>query len=282
MVMFRVSRILALNSFNRTHRKVNIVMIKLIASDLDGTLLREGAQRLNPEIYDIVRALKRKGILFVSASGRQLNSQQNLFLPIAGEISYIAENGAVCVHQNEVISTFDIERNLCFRIIDAIAEKPHCMTIISTPSSCYLKSGNDEFADFMRNVVKNKITVVEDFSVITEPILKLACLTSGDVTEDIDDLRSQFESEIKVMTAGPAWIDFMPYDTNKGTALKILLEKLGIRPEEVLAFGDQENDVEMLELAGTSYAMDTAKLTVQKCADYITDSVENVLRKLLE
>ena len=77
-------------------------MIKLIASDLDGTLLQNGAQELNPEIYDLILALKERGIHFAAASGRQYASERNLFKPIADEISYIAENGAVCIHNNHL------------------------------------------------------------------------------------------------------------------------------------------------------------------------------------
>lgn len=58
-------------------------MIKLIASDLDGTLLQNGAQELNPEIYDLILALKERGIHFAAASGRQYASERNLFKPIA-------------------------------------------------------------------------------------------------------------------------------------------------------------------------------------------------------
>ena len=61
-------------------------MIKLIASDLDGTLLQNGAQELNPEIYDLILALKERGIHFAAASGRQYASERNLFKPIADEI----------------------------------------------------------------------------------------------------------------------------------------------------------------------------------------------------
>ena len=63
-------------------------MIKLVASDIDGTLLRYGEQKLNPELFDIIRQLKKKGIHFIAASGRQYASIVNLFEPVKDEISY--------------------------------------------------------------------------------------------------------------------------------------------------------------------------------------------------
>ena len=141
-------------------------MIKLIASDLDGTLLLHGAQALNPEIYDLILALKEKGIHFVATSGRQIASQRNLFRPIADEISYIAENGAVCIYKNEVIATFAMDTDLAFRIIQAVKEQPNCLAVVSSAETCYIESGNDEFLYHIRHVLNNDTTVVDDFSQI--------------------------------------------------------------------------------------------------------------------
>ena len=66
-------------------------MIKLIASDLDGTLLQNGAQRLNPEVFDMIRTLKSHGILFTAASGRQYTNLRRLFAPVKDDIAYVAE-----------------------------------------------------------------------------------------------------------------------------------------------------------------------------------------------
>ena len=57
-------------------------MIKLIASDLDGTLLKEGTMDINPEIYDIIRKLKAKGIVFAAVSGREYDSIERVFAPV--------------------------------------------------------------------------------------------------------------------------------------------------------------------------------------------------------
>ncbi len=256
-------------------------MIKLIASDLDGTLLLNGAQKLTEEAYGLISALKEKGILFVAASGRPLTSQKLLFGPIADEISYIAENGAVYAHGNQIVTTNEIDRELALEIAEAVDKKTHCRLIVSSATTTYLKSGDENFLHHVRDVLRYHTVVVDDFSMISEPIVKLAFWTPSDPNADAIDLRERFSSRIKVMTSGKAWVDFMPYETNKGSALKILSKQLGIQPEEILAFGDEENDVEMLDFAGTGYAMSTAKETVKTHADYLTDSVESILRTLI-
>ena len=257
-------------------------MIKLIASDMDGTLLLHGAQSLNPEVYTLVRALKDKGIHFVAASGRQLASLKSLFAPIVNEISYIAENGAVCVYNNEEIYSSTMEKDLAARIIQGIKEHPVCEPVVSSTKTCYIKNGNEDLFDYVKSVLKNDTSLFEVYEDICEPIVKIAAYAPTNFLETAAFFKESFSKEVNVITAGNEWVDFMPYGTNKGHALQLLLDQLGILPEEVMVFGDQENDVEMLRLAGISYAMSTAYPHVKACAMHTTDTVEEVLRALLE
>ena len=87
-------------------------MIKMIASDLDGTLLLNKAQSLPEEIFPLIRKLKEMGILFVAASGRQYPNMKRMFAPVASEIAYISENGALAVDQEEVLYQDSFDRKL--------------------------------------------------------------------------------------------------------------------------------------------------------------------------
>ena len=257
-------------------------MIKAIASDLDGTLLLHGAQSLNPKIYDIILKLKEKGISFISASGRQLASQHNLFTPIVDEISYIAENGAVCLHNGENIVVSGIDRALGLTIANEVTKRPGCKIVISGIEACYMLSGDEAFFYHVSQEMNNVTVAVDSFEDIKEPFLKICYYDEGDIIESSNYFRKLFEKDIKVITSGNVWVDFLPYDCSKAVALKILLDKMGILPEEVISFGDQQNDVEMLTLTGKSYAMSEAVPEAKACADAITDSVEKTLLELLK
>ena len=87
-------------------------MVKLIASDLDGTLLQNGAHDVNPIVFDQIRTLKEHGIMFAAASGRQYLNLRRLFTPVQDDIAYIAENGSLCIYNEETISKGIIERIL--------------------------------------------------------------------------------------------------------------------------------------------------------------------------
>ena len=232
-------------------------MIKLIASDLDGTLLRNGAQEINPEIFDLILRLKEKDIHFAAASGRQLYSQRCLFAP-------------VCICQGKVISKGIIERSLGLQIIKASREFGSCHTLLSCESRCYTDSDSQEFIRHMRDELHNDIHYCPDLTSITEPFLKLAACDFHGTTYLLPYFKEKFGAQIDVVTSGNLWVDFIAPGANNG-----------IRPEECIAFGDQYNDIEMLQFAGCGYAMKDCAPGVERYADASTDSVEEVLQKLL-
>lgn len=257
-------------------------MLKLIASDIDGTLLPEGGKTLNPEIYDIILELKKHHIQFVAASGRQLSSMQLLFAPIADQISYICENGAICMHEGQLYITCEFERDFATRIIEKVEKMPNCKLAISTPKTQYIKSGDPDFYEYMSKHLNYHTTPIDSFQDIKEPIIKLAFWNSVNNEESLLHARSIFEKEIRVVTSGNQWIDFIPFHANKGTALKFLLEKINLTPDEAISFGDQQNDIEMLDYTKTSYVMAHSKPEIQAHATHITDSVAKTLRELLK
>lgn len=113
-------------------------MIKLIASDLDGTLLQNEAQELTPRAIELIRALTQKGVHFVAASGRQYANERLLFHEIKDDISYIAENGSLCIHQGKVISRGLIEDDLAYRILRELKKEPGFEIVVSREDTCLI------------------------------------------------------------------------------------------------------------------------------------------------
>lgn len=261
-------------------------MIKLIASDLDGTLLHDYQQNVPSEILDTIKELHKKGIIFVAASGRQYSNIRRLFKPLGFDIPYIAENGSLCVYKEEILATGQIPPDTITRILDGLMEyrekfhTGHC--ILSLKETYYTDSTDEQFLDYMLNTMHNDITYVPDLYSIKDPLLKAAICDFNGTANLAPFFHEHIGNEIRVATSAKHWIDFIAPNANKGTALSVLMEKFGIKKEECICFGDQQNDVEMLKLAGTSYAMSTAAPEVAKYADYTIDSVLPILRKILE
>ena len=109
-------------------------MIRLIASDIDGTLLQAGQRNIDPVIFQEIRRLRRAGILFCPASGRQYGSMRRLFAPIADEVHYLCENGAVVYGPGSpgpVLGKTPMDRALALELCQAILEEPDCEVLIS-------------------------------------------------------------------------------------------------------------------------------------------------------
>lgn len=256
-------------------------MIQLIASDLDGTILQNDAQSIDPHIFELIMELKQKGIHFTAASGRPYSNLRRLFEPIKDEISYIAENGSLCIHDGQVLSRGVIERKLGLEIFQAIKDFGKCDCFLSCESGGYMDSNNPEFIHHMKNVVKFDIKKVDDLRKIEEPFLKIAVFSFEGTKEMFPFFTERFEDKIKVVTSGNLWVDFIAPNANKGNALNNLLNHFQIPTKDCITFGDQYNDVEMLQLAGTSYAMSNAAPGVAYYSTYVTDSVADVLEDLI-
>lgn len=257
-------------------------MIKMIASDLDGTLLRDYQQEVPEEILNEITRLHDKGVIFVAASGRQYANIRRLFAPLGFDIPYIAENGSLCVYKEEILSTGRIPDETIHSILDGLAQyrerfhTGHC--ILSLKDTYYTDSQDPQFLDYMLNTMRNHITYAPNLYEIREPFMKAAiCDFNG--TRDLEPFfRERVGDQIRVATSAAHWIDFIAPNANKGSALAVLMDRFGVRREECICFGDQQNDLEMLRMAGTSYAMRTGVPEVTGYADHVIDSVLPVLK----
>lgn len=130
--------------------------------------------------------------------------------------------------------------------------------------------------------VKNECRFVNSLEEMTDPIMKLAVYEPGGLTdESIRYWHGQFGKDCVVVTSGNAWIDFVPFGTNKAKGILEYQKRYHILPEECMAFGDEYNDIEMLKAVKYGFAMAHSKEGVREAAAYTTDRVETVLKKLI-
>jgi len=246
-------------------------MIKLIASDVDGTLIKDSTPDLYPEMVDTIRELKRKGILFCAASGRQYASLRNVFREVADDIAYIAENGAHIRYRNKDISVTPMKREYIEQIMDMLRSYyGECETVISTPAGSLIESKNKDFLDLLTYGYHNTFRLVSDVLKEKDEIIKIAVYRKNSIRSLGEDVFiPRWKDKVKACMAGEEWVDFMDAGVDKGNGLKILEDYLGIEKRETMAFGDNNNDIGMMLAAGCSYAVDTAVSEVQKAADHI-------------
>lgn len=256
-------------------------MIKLIASDLDGTLLLNGAQDVSDQMHDQIRRMKNLGILFVASSGRQYTNLRHRFEPVKDEIAYIAENGALGMWKGECFFKQSLDTELAHRVIDALHSCEGCICMVSGERVCYTDSKEERFWNHMLNVVRNDMEYCEDLKALKEPYLKISACSFSGAEDPAEKLREIFQDEIKITTSGNIWVDFITPGASKGHALRTLMEQLNISKEESASFGDQYNDLEMLEATACSYVMESGAAGLEKHAAYKAKRVEDEIEKIL-
>lgn len=256
-------------------------MIKLAASDIDGTLLRNGSREIPAGVFEQIRRLKERGILFAAASGRQYQSLRKLFAPVADDILYLCENGAIVYKEDAVLAKFPMPRRDALALIGQIQGNEDCEVLISGANTSYLMPKHEDYLNHIRYDVKNHVTLIEDAAKIPEEIIKVsAYCRSGAAAYDRpmgDPWRDRFHAAV----AGEKWLDFTLAD--KGTGIDALCRALHIEPEEVAAFGDNFNDLPMLGRVGQPYIMKGSNL--DRAGGYgmkAVDTVEEVLRALAD
>ena len=259
-------------------------MIKVIASDLDGTILRNGAQDLPEEMLRIIPELKKLGIRFIAASGRPYSNMRWLFGPAAPDISYICENGAVAVLDEKELYQDFFPMGLAKEIMEAMDEKEGAELTVSTRDLQYLKPKSGWFEDMMVNELHYVCKSVGDLSEIPLDIcIKEAVYhQDGSSLENLPYWKKLFGDRCQVVTSNTKWVDFIPYGVGKGRALRRILKALEISEEECMAFGDEYNDLDMLQSVHYSFAMAHAKSGIRDKANFVSEKVEDTLWKLIE
>lgn len=256
-------------------------MIKLIASDLDGTILQHGAQSVSPEMIETINQLSKKGIYFVAASGRSYKNIQLLFKDVTEPMFIISENGGMYSFNDQLHIPKRHTQETVEHLISIINQDPDCELTYACENTTYVATGNTLFSRHLEDEVPYDITQTDDFLSLETLPIKLAIYNSKGTQYSEQKYRDLLSDKVNVMTSGNKWIDFMPYDVNKGKALEHIANALQVAPSECMVFGDQWNDVEMLQFAGTSYAMVNAAPGISDFCTHTTDSVLKELQKFL-
>lgn len=250
-------------------------MIKLIVSDIDGTLVPDGGNKVNPELYDVILKLREKGIQFAAASGRQWASIESIFGPVKEKVFYLSDNGAYvgCHGRNLFLNTLD--RHIVMDMIADVRKIKGLEIMVSGPDVVYLETKDQAFVDWMIHGYQFRVEQVEDLTQVDSQFIKISVYRKTDVENHTKELREKYGNRLKITIAGDMWMDCMRLGINKGQAVKLLQDSLEISVEETMAFGDQLNDIEMLKQAYYSFAVGNAREEVKAVSRFQTDTNVN-------
>ncbi len=263
-------------------------MYRLLALDLDGTLLTPQPHKIiTPHTHDLLCQIEKLGLTIVITTGQSLPVLRHVCAELPLTSPQIIENGAVVADMKgnilyeqlippehilptlEVLRSFDLYR------------------VYHTHDRVYYDKGTPRARNWYRPPVPPAIEVDDVATLYPKTCIKVVGVgEESTLKEKRHELERIFEGKLHVTQSAFDLLEFLHPDVSKGKALKVIVENLGIRPEEVVAIGDSHNDIGMLQFAGLGVAMGNADDEVKEVADYITtsnaeDGVAAVIEKLI-
>lgn len=247
--------------------------IRLIATDMDGTFLREDKTYDRERFHQLRAALRQLGIALVIASGNSYHQLKLQFAPSDMDgLYFIGDNGNYIVHNGQVLRNNGMSREQFLAITNYLKTQEERVNVyVSTGECSYVTNRDPEFTRIAR-IYNGVLKVIDDFRLIppTEKATKIALIAKEPLTSEdplLDELHDRFPA-VAAMTSGNIFIDIIPADGGKGSGIQLLQQNLGISSEETMVFGDQMNDVSMMAEATFSMAMENAVASVLPYANY--------------
>jgi len=249
--------------------------IKLIVTDVDGTLL-DSKHIMTERTEKALKAAMAQGIKVVLATGKTRRSVDDVIKRLDLKTPGVYVQGLVISHPDgseQHLGTLDADlmrRVLTFiedRGYQAMAYSGKRILVRSNTAEATILT--EEYDEPRPEAVGPLVNIVDDV-----PVNKL--IFCGREAKHITALRWQLthliDGDARITQALPDAIELLPFGASKATALKLLLKEIGIEPEEMLAIGDGENDIEMIQLAGMGIAMGNANPKLKAVADATVSS----------
>lgn len=258
---------------------------KLVAIDLDGTLLSD-EKVIADSTVELIRESHKKGVAFTIATGRMSRGALRYAEQLDINIPIITYNGAIvrspasgCIYrEHKVPATGAIQA------VTLLKDQP-VLRYVFLEDEVYTDTPHDwtdRYADLLGVEMNFVGDVLELLSV--DPTMLVFMVPVMKAVELTEVLKNGLDSQVRITNSTEWFLDVLSAKASKGLALKQLAEHLGIAREEVVAIGDNLNDIEMIEYAGLGVAVANATDGLKSIADYVTDSpvaggVEEVIMK---
>lgn len=261
-------------------------MYSLLAIDLDGTLLAPlPYKHITSRTYKSLCRAVDAGMVIVIATGQTLSVLQNVCADLPLSAPQIIENGAIIadIHSSAIIHERLIPPDL---ILPALAELRTLglYRAYHTLHSVYVDKDTPRARDWYRPPVSPVIEIEDVASLYPLSCIKVAGIgEESTLREKRRDLEGIFAGILYVAQSSFDILELLHPEVSKGNALRVIAEDLHIKPEEIVAFGDNHNDIGMLQLAGLGVAMGNAHDEVKMAADYVTlSNVEDGVAIVIE
>lgn len=261
-------------------------MIRLVATDLDDTLLNH-EWKISARNIAAIRQAVKNGVKVTLATGRMALSSRKYAKELGLDIPIITYHGALIEQglSGEVLYRKVIPSNLAADIVENLLKRGvHTQIFIKDRVFTQTICKHSDYYCKMAGVSVEEANLLQLLEKEPEGLEKILCIGEEDTLKlTSEELKVVYGNRLHFTSSKTYFFDMLDKDVNKGTALKALSERYDIRPEEVMAIGDNINDTEMITFAGLGVAVENAHPNIKKIADYITSSNnEDGVAKALE
>lgn len=252
---------------------------KMIVLDLDDTLLRDD-HTISPRTKEALMTAQEQGVKVVLASGRPTFAMRT----IAKEL-HLEEYGSFILSFNgaKIINCKTDEESFSSTLSPEIV---HSLYDISKKENVWIHTyigddiiteKNNSYTEIEGQITGMPIVEVNNLKeAVKQPVVKVLMVENPEHLQMVESkLQKQLEGQLSVMRSKPFFLEFTEAGVTKGTSLNQLIQKLGIKREEVIAMGDSYNDQAMIEFAGLGVAMGNAPDDIKEIANYVTDTNMN-------
>lgn len=262
--------------------------IRLIASDMDATLLDERSQ-LPPDFAETIRALAGQGILFAAASGRPLYTLETMFPELLEEIILIGDNGGAARWKGKDLFVSEMPAE-GWRQLARSTKQAGDVGLLCGLQAAYAEKRDEGYDAVFKNFY-TRVEYVDNLTAVEAAADKFTIyLPNDDSQEAFDRTYGAFHTgnggAFSVAVAGRNWVDVMNPGVHKGAALAKVGELLGIPTDSMMAFGDTYNDAEMLTTAKYGFLMENGSEPLRAQVPFLAPShreygVMQVLKQVL-
>lgn len=246
--------------------------IKLIATDIDGTLFDDDKHYDVKRLNNYIDKLHQKNILFTVASGNNYDHLRRIFEHTPGIDLFIAENGAQIVENDQTVFEYPMPKALVHDMIKTLNNELDLKSLsISGKAATYAESKKDLPLYHMKN-----LKIVPDLFQVDDTFFKFNIqLQHDDLTQAIGFLNEHYGNDVYAAVSGFGSIDIMRSNINKSIGLQHLSELKNTPLTNIMAFGDNLNDLEMIQEVGLGVAMKNAKPEILQASDLVTETDNN-------
>ncbi len=248
---------------------------RLVASDMDGTLLTSD-KRISEKNLEAIRRIADMGCMFCLSTGRTVIAVKAYMEQLGLGFPVIAANGAVvAMPDGEILYEIGMSDESA-RIIFEYAKQLDLTLCVWSKERLFINR-EDKYTLHYKKVTGVKSEFIEDFeTLVSDGILKMIWYADPERMPELHGfLRENCPSDTGWANSTPRMIEFNDARVSKATAMEFIGKRFGIEREEMIAFGDNFNDLPMLEYAGCGVAMGNAPDEVKAKADLIADTNDN-------